>query len=116
MQFGDLYRLHSPYAGDNLASLMYVTEQKDKAVFYWYKLETFVNQHFPRVKMAGLDPQKRYTVHELNRIDNQPLPYEGKAFTGQYLMDNGLEVPYSHDVDYHKKNDWASRVLYLEAQ
>ncbi|MBQ6965471.1 MAG: alpha-galactosidase [Bacteroidaceae bacterium] len=116
VQFGDLYRLHSPYEGDNLASLMYVSELKDKAVFYWYKLETFVNQHFPRIKMAGLDPQRRYVVHELNRIDNQPLPYEGKTFTGQYLMANGLEVPYSHDVDYHKKNDWASRVLYLEAE
>lgn len=116
VQFGDLYRLHSPYAGDNLASLMYVSEDKAKAVFYWYKLETFVNQHFPRIKMAGLDPQKRYTVHELNRIDNNPLPVEGKTFTGEYLMANGIEIPYSHDVDYHKKNDWASRVIYLEAE
>lgn len=116
VQFGDIYRLHSPYKGDNLASLMYVSEAKDKAVFYWFKLETFKDQHFPCVKMQGLDPQKMYKVHELNRIDKNPLPYEGKSFSGAYLMANGLEVPYEHDVEYHKKNDWASRVLYLTVE
>ncbi|MGM9713226.1 MAG: alpha-galactosidase [Prevotella sp.] len=114
VQFGDIYRLHSPYEGDNLASLMYVAEDKSKAVFYWYKLETFQNQHFPPVKMQGLDAGKRYRVHELNRIDNKPLDCEGKVYTGRYLMANGLEMPYTHDVDYAKKNDWASRVLLLE--
>ncbi|MCQ2258345.1 MAG: alpha-galactosidase [Bacteroidaceae bacterium] len=116
VQFGDLYRLHSPYEGDNLASLMYVSEAKDKAVFYWYKLETFKDEHFPCIKMAGLNPDKMYTVKELNRIDNNPLPIEGKSFSGKYLMANGLEMPYSHDVDNNKKNDWSSRVIYLEAR
>lgn len=115
VQFGDIYRLHSPYEGDNLASLMYVAEDKTKAVFYWYKLETFQNQHFPPVKMQGLDANRKYRVKELNRIDNKPLDCEGKVFTGRYLMANGLEMPYTHDVDYGKKNDWASRVLMLEA-
>ena len=114
VQFGDLYRLHSPYAGDNLASLMYVSEDKQKAVFYWFKLETFKNEHFPRVKMQGLNPDKLYKVRELNRIDKNPLPFEGKSFTGAYLMNNGLEMPYSHDVEYSKLNDWSSRILYLE--
>ena len=115
VQFGDLYRLVSPYDKLGVASLMYVTEAKDRAVFYWWKTETFVNQHLPRVKMAGLDPAKRYRVRELNRIDNKPLPFEGQAFTGAFLMANGLEIPYTHDVDYHKLNSYASRVLCLEA-
>ena len=116
VQFGDLYRLHSPYSGDNLASLMYVSEDKQKAVFYWYKLECFKDEHFPCVKMHGLDPDKRYKVRELNRIDKTPLQHEGKTYSGRYLMDNGLEMPYSHDLDYHKLVDWSSRVIYLEAQ
>ncbi len=115
VQFGDLYRLVSPYDKLGVASLMYVTEAKDRAVFYWWKTETFVNQHLPRVKMAGLDPAKRYRVRELDRIDNKPLPFEGQAFTGAFLMANGLEIPYTHDVDYHKLNSYASRVLCLEA-
>ena len=116
IQFGDLYRLHSPYAGDDLASEMYVSEDKQQAVFFWWKLETFKNQHFPIIKMAGLDPDKSYTVHELNRIDKNPLLCEGKSYSGAYLMNVGLEMPYTHDVEYHKLNDWSSRVLQLVAE
>ena len=114
VQFGDIYRLVSPYDRLGVASLMYASAEKDKAVFYWWKTETFVNQHLPRVKMVGLDPNKTYRIHELNRIDNTPLKFEGKAFSGAFLMGNGLEIPYTHNVDYHKLNDYASRVLYLE--
>ncbi len=113
VQFGDIYRLVSPYDGHNMASLMYVEPDKSEAVFYWWKTETFYDDHLPRVKMAGLDPSKRYTVHELNRIDNVPLPYEGKSFSGRFLMENGLEIPLKHIVDYHKQDDWSSRVLRL---
>ncbi|MBE6332343.1 MAG: alpha-galactosidase [Bacteroidales bacterium] len=116
VQFGNLYRLHSPYAGDNLASLMYVSDDRRQAVFYWYKLETFKNQHLPRIKMQGLDPDKRYVIRELNRIDSQPLACEGKSYSGAYLMSHGLELPYRHIVDYHKQNDWCSRVLQLTAE
>ncbi len=116
VQMGNIYRLLSPYDHKGAASLMYVSDTKDKAVFYWWKMETFVNQHVPRVRMAGLDPDKTYRVTELNRIDNEPLSFEGKTFTGAFLMANGLELPYNHKVDYHKQNDYASRVLYLEQQ
>lgn len=114
VQLGDIYRLVSPYDKQGVASLMYVTPEKDKSVFYWWKTEHFVNQHLPRVKMAGLCPDKQYKIHELNRIDNVPLSFEGKTFSGAYLMANGLEIPYNHKVDYHKQNDYSSRVLYLE--
>lgn len=114
VQMGDIYRLISPYDNKGVASLMYVAPQKDKAVFYWWKTEHFCNQHLPRVKMSGLCPDKYYKVHELNRIDNVPLDFQGKVFSGAYLMTNGLEIPYNHRVDYHKQNDYSSRVLYLE--
>ena len=116
VQQGDIYRLLSPYDKLGAASLMYVTPDKNDAVYYWWKTETFCNQQLPRVTMAGLDPGKIYTVTELNRIDNEPLPYEGKQFTGKYLMDNGLEMPLEHNVDYHKRTDYASRVLRLTAR
>ena len=115
VQMGNIYRLQSPYDKKGVASLMYVDDAKDKAAFYWWKTETFVNQHLPRVKMAGLDASKYYRIHELNRIDNNPLAFEGKTFSAEYLMANGLDIPYTHDVDYNKKNAWSSRVLDLEA-
>ena len=116
VQQGDLYRLLSPYEGKGEASLMYVSPDKDDAAFYWWKTETFVNQQMPRVVMDGLDPAKTYTVRELNRVDNEPLPYEGKSFSGAYLMSNGLEMPLEHNVDWNDRNAYASRVLMLQAQ
>ena len=116
VQFGDLYRLVSPYDKVGLASLMYVNEQKSKSVFFWWKTESFQNEHLPRVKMAGLDASKNYKVHELNRIDLKPMDIEGKTFSGAYLMNHGLEMPYRNEPEWSKKNDWSSRVLLLEAE
>ena len=116
VQFGDIYRLISPYEHCGLASLMYVSEQKDRAVFYWWKTEQFQNEHLPRVKMAGLDASRMYKIHELNRIDQRPLNCEGKSYSGAYLMNHGLEMPYTHDLDWGKKVNWSSRVLELEAE
>ena len=116
VQFGDIYRLVSPYDKQGLASLMYVDEQKSKSVFFWWKTESFQNEHLPRVKMAGLDASKNYKIHELNRIDLRPMDVEGKVFSGGYLMNHGLEMPYRNEPEWSKKNDWSSRVLLLEAQ
>jgi alpha-galactosidase len=116
VQFGELYRLVSPYDKVGLASLMYVNEQKSKSVFFWWKTESFQNEHLPRVKMAGLDASKNYKIHELNRIDLKPLDVEGKIFSGAYLMNHGLEMPYRNEPEWSKKTDWSSRVLLLEAQ
>ena len=65
----------------------------------------------------GIHPGKyfpKYTITELNRVDNEPLSFEGKTFSGAYLMANGLDMPYNHKLDYHKLNGYSSRVLYLE--
>ena len=96
--------------------MLHVSADKQKAVFFWWKLETFKNQHLPRIRMAGLDANRMYKVHELNRVDDTPLSCEGKTYSGAYLMQTGLEMPYAHNVDYGKRNDWSSRVLELEAQ
>ena len=93
---------------------MYTSSEKDKAVLYWWKLEHFCNQHLPRVQLAGLIPEANYRIHELNRIDNQLLDFEGKVFSGSYLMANGLEFPYNHVVDRSERSDYASRIIYLE--
>ncbi len=116
VQFGDIYRLVSPYDKKGLASMMYVNEQKTKSVFYWWKTESFQNEHLPKVKMAGLDARKLYKVHELNSIDVKPMSIEGKVFSGEYLMNNGLDIPNNLNPEWSLKSDWSSRVLYLEAQ
>ena len=114
VQHGDLYRLLSPYDNLGAASLMYVSPEKDDAVFFWWRMNNEVNPQLPRVTMAGLDPDAIYVVEELNRIDNKPLEFEGKAFSGKFLMSNGLEIPESHTTDWNMRSDHSSRVLRLQ--
>ncbi len=115
VQFGDIYRLVSPYDNRGFASLMYVAENKDKAVAYWWKIANFYDEHFPRLRFAGLDLERSYRVTELDRLDITPLAYEGKSFTGRFLMESGLEIPATNNVEWSLKSDWSSRVLLLEA-
>lgn len=106
VQFGDIYRLLSPYDDKGVASLMYVTPGKDRAVFFWWKLRHMANDHLPRVTFAGLDPARSYRVTELDRAGESRLSFEGKTFSGRFLMENGLELPYGGAC--------SSRVLLLE--
>ncbi|MCQ2180922.1 MAG: alpha-galactosidase [Bacteroidales bacterium] len=117
VQFGDIYRLVSPYDGLGVASLMYVAQDKSRAAFYWWRLENLYDSRYPRVRMRGLDPDRQYRVSELNRIDKRPMACEGKSFSGRFLMENGIEIaPVVHDVEGMPKSDWASRVLLLESE
>ena len=117
VQLGDLYRLVSPYEGHNMASLMYVAEDKSEAAFFWWKTELLWEDHVPRMKMAGLDPDRKYVVHELNRVDSDELEFEGKTFTGKFLMEHGLTMPSKHWVDSElHRSDWTSRVLHITAE
>lgn len=115
IQFGDLYRLVSPFSDAGIASEMFVSQDKSKAVFFWFRLKTLYDTHYPRVQMKGLDPDAMYRFTELNCIDSKPMKCEGKTFSGRFLMDNGLEIgPAVHDVKKEQKSDLSSRVLLLE--
>lgn len=114
VQHGNLYRLQSPYDNKGVASLMYVSDNRDKAVLFWYKTDTFAGQKLPATILAGLDPNKSYKITELNPIDIVPLAIDGTILSGSTLMSNGLTLPTEHNnaEDYHIP--YASRVLLLE--
>ena len=116
VQFGDIYRIVSPYDNHGFASMMHVAPDKHAAVFYWWRISNFQDDHFSTARFAGLDPDRMYKVTELNSIDRRPLAFEGKSFSGRFLMENGLNIPVSNDPKYPgMKSDWSSRVLLLEA-
>lgn len=107
VQFGDLYRLVSPYDNKGIASLMYVSPDKGRAVFYVYKTAHLLNQTIPCVKMAGLSPQKKYRLIELNSEDEGKKGIlHDKIVSGKILMEEGINVPL--------KNEYASAVLELQ--
>ena len=116
VQHGDIHRLKSPYDNDGVASLMYVSPTKDEAVFYLWRTEYLYQHRVPRIAMHGLDPGRMYVVEELNRLDDsRPIPQEGKAFSGEYLMNNGLDLPDTVSPEY-KAEAYHSRVIYLKAK
>ena len=114
VQLGDLYRIVSPYDGKGLCTKLYATPLKDKAVFFWYRTVYFYGEPVAASLFAGLDPEKNYRVTELNRV-GAPLPFEGKVFSGRFLMEQGLDIP-SGNTSPGPHRDYASHVLYLTAE
>ena len=92
VQQGDLYRILSPYDSHGLASEIFVTEDKSEAVFFVYKFRQYANSPaWPCFRFDGLDPDAQYVLTELNRTSG-PEPWEGKTFSGRFLMDTGIEL------------------------
>lgn len=91
---GDLYRLISPYnCSDNHAANMYVRKDKSKAVLFAYCTGFNRRGILPTVRLQGLDPEKKYTIREINK-NRKMSSYWGdmKTFSGEYLMNMGIEL------------------------
>lgn len=91
---GDQYRLVSPYETDHSA-LNYVSKDKSHAVLFAYNLHPrYKEPRLLKVRMQGLDPQRQYTVEEINLMPGtqSTFDFNGKRFSGDYLMKVGLYV------------------------
>ena len=107
VQTGNLYRLVSPYHKKGVSSVMYVDDSQSQAVFFVYKTANYYNQPLPRIRLAGLNPDKTYTLTERNiRVGQKPCDLDGKQLSGRFLMEVGIEVPLWED--------YASRVFELK--
>ncbi|MFC4735986.1 alpha-galactosidase [Bacillus daqingensis] len=81
MQFGELYRLESPYEGESYAVLR-TNADKSEAVFLYMHRLADANAPFIRVRLDGLDPDADYRVVDLDQ-----------TFGGDELMYTGLDIP-----------------------
>ncbi len=92
--YGDLYRLVSPYEG-NRAALMYVAENKKRAVVYTFSLHDILNPVNPPIKLQGLDPDTEYLVKEINLREGEKSQCResGHVYSGSYLMNAGIHAP-----------------------
>lgn len=109
IQQGSLYRLESPYDHEkNLASWMMVSADKNKAVFYAYKVRHMEGHNTTRIYLAGLDPEKNYRFKEINRVDNGMGYLTGQVVSGRVLMEAGLKM--------NLGGEYASRVFELTAE
>jgi alpha-galactosidase len=95
-QLGDLYRLENPH-GNFRGALNFVSPDRARAVAFAFQLKD--GQPLP-VRPQGLDPEKHYTVHELNPAPGRAaIPQEGKTLTGEELMRGGLVPSCAHAVE-----------------
>lgn len=81
VQFGDFYRILSPFEGNDTA-WMFVTKDKQEAVFTHFTILDEGNSPFKSVKMQGLDPNKKYLIVELD-----------ESYYGDELMNVGINIP-----------------------
>lgn len=100
VQFGDLYRLVSPYGKNGWAAHMHVSKDKKEAVYFAYSLKYHGRTTYLKTKLKGLDPDKNYKVTELNtRGWNRSFYGDGQMFTGDYLMKVGINLNIGNPFD-----------------
>ncbi len=93
---GDMYRLRNPHE-DNVASVMYVSKDKSKAVMFAYLSNNRVGAATQRpIVLKGLDEGKNYMITETNLYPGITSPIaKEKIVSGDYLMKAG----YNPDVN-----------------
>jgi len=91
VQFGDFYRLRSPFAG-NFTAWSYLDAEKEELLVGFYQVLASPNPREEKLKLKALDAQADYK--DLN---------SGEIYGGDELMNYGLKVP-------HLKGDFSSKV------
>jgi alpha-galactosidase len=84
VQFGDMYRLLSPFDGNETA-WMFVLEDKTEAVALYFRALAIPNAPLRRLSLRGLDPDRDYEIMD-----------EGSIYGGDELMYAGIRIPELH--------------------
>ena len=98
---GDLYRILSPYK-NNRTAYMYVDENKSEAVVFNFLIRKEVYPKPKTIVLQGLDPDKKYILQEINKDPDdwsRFSKYEGKTFSGDYLMKVGLNFAMYNEME-----------------
>ena len=93
VQFGDLYRLLSPYDNDGFAAINYVAQSQDKALLMVYSHSHHRRSERCVVKMQGLNPEAIYRIDEVNMEGKSAhITFNNQTISGEVLMNRGLWV------------------------
>ncbi len=99
IQYGDFYRLLSPFKGNHTA-WMFVSEDKREAVVFFYRIMNVPNDALFRFRLAGLSED---LIYEIEGMDGE--------ISGQQLMNYGLNIP--KDFAW---GDFGSKMFVLKAE
>lgn len=106
---GDLYRILSPYK-NNRTVYMYVNENQTEAIAFNFLVRKEIYPQPPTILLQGLDPNKQYRLEEINKDPDdwsRFTKYEGKTFSGEYLMTVGL--------NFAMYNEYETMLIQLKA-
>lgn len=104
IQFGTFYRLKSPFEGQETA-WMVVSQNRRQAIVAYYRFLQEVNVGYRRVKLQGLDKDKKYHVSLLD-----------EDCYGDELMNIGLiTTDESSGENKEGKGDYISRLYIIES-
>ncbi|MGQ1786136.1 MULTISPECIES: alpha-galactosidase [unclassified Saccharicrinis] len=93
VQFGDLYRLLSPYDKDGYAAINYVSQNKAQALLMVYSHTHHRRYERSFVKMKGLKTDALYRLKEINMEGQKPhISFNNHLISGEVLMNRGLWV------------------------
>lgn len=93
VQFGDLYRLLSPYDTDGYAAINYVSQNKEAALLMVYSHAHHRRYERNVVKMQGLNPKTMYRVNEVNLEGKKShITFNNQLVSGEVLMNVGIWV------------------------
>ncbi len=99
---GDFYRLQNPFENKS-GAWMVVSEDKNEALIGFYKILNVANEEWVRLKLSGLDKNKRYIFDE----------DDAAWYGGDELMHVGMIIN-KGDL-CNKGRDFSSRVYRLES-
>lgn len=91
VQQGDLYRLKSPFEGNETA-WMFVSENKQEAIVFYFRVLAQPNSIRRRVYLEGLDPSLNYKLVPVEGVENRVKRYDGQLLGGDRLMQAGLII------------------------
>jgi alpha-galactosidase len=97
VQQGDLYRLQSPFEGNETA-WMFVRPDQNEALLFYFRVLAEPNGPLRSVKLQGLDPAKDYEVVG-----------SGEVYGGDRLMNAGLSMA-------SVRGDFSSKMIHLKAK
>ncbi|MCT2197107.1 alpha-galactosidase [Paenibacillus sp. p3-SID1389] len=97
VQQGDLYRLQSPFEGNETA-WMFVSPDQSEALLFYFRVLAEPNGPLRSVKLQGLDPAKDYEVVG-----------SGEVYGGDRLMNAGLSMA-------SVRGDFSSKMVHLKTK
>ncbi|MBC1561317.1 alpha-galactosidase [Listeria booriae] len=88
IQFGDFYRLKSPFEGNETA-WMFVDKTKTEAVVFYFQVLAVPAKPLQAIKLTGLNKDAEYKINATKQV-----------FGGDELMYSGLKIPTTLKGDF----------------